>query len=179
MSRILIGIFVVGALAVIIGTVALPLTLSGGNTNQEDYKKEMAAWHVRWSASKNAEERRALIPEIEEIRSPIGSGALQMLDRHRIYVQAHVIFSQADELSTLALLDVAKIVPTNGSGQIPTCDTLESVLELLPGSGNGIAEVAWARDACSLLASSRTNLVIVRNQALLEWLRNEIRELNT
>ncbi|MDA0232889.1 MAG: hypothetical protein O3C69_05320 [Chloroflexi bacterium] len=167
-----------GALAVVIGIAALPFVLSSGNTIEKDYKSEMAAWHVRWSGSQNAEERRSLLSELDEIRSPIGSSSIEMLDRHRIYEQAHIIYSQADDLAAIALQSVAATVSIEDNGQTLTCNNLESLLRQSPGNGDGAIEVTLARDACSLFGSAGKNLVIVRAQALSEWLRDEIRALS-
>ncbi len=168
-------VFVAGATAVVVSMLVLPFILSTRHAARDTYKDELAAWHVRWSDSRGANERAALLPELDEIRPPVGSVAL--LDRHRVYEQAHIIMSQADELATMALRNLANVGPSGEINQNLTCENLYAILENPPDGGDEFTTgAAWADEACSLRSIASKQLSILRVQALLGWLRGEIRE---
>ncbi len=168
-------LFVAAAAAIVVSMLILPFILSIRYAARDTYKDELAAWHVRWSDSSGATERAALLPVLDEIRPPVGSVAL--LDRHRIYEQAHIMKSQADELATLALRNLAAVVSSGEFDQSLTCENLYAMLENPPINSNEFIDgAAWADEACSLRNTATKQLSILRVQALLGWLKNEIRE---
>jgi hypothetical protein len=167
-------LFVAGALVVVIGLLVTPFVLSNRYTSQLDYKDEMAAWHVSWSDSADAKERAALLPELGKIRPPVGS--VEQLDQYRIYMQAHVILSQADEMLTIALQDLATSIQNGDSDQAITCENLAQLSVDDRTNANELASAAWAKETCTLRSMANKQLVILRAQASMGWLREEIRE---
>lgn len=178
MSRLLIGLFVVVGLSVAVAILILPLMLSGGNASQENYLTEMAAWHVSWQDSSSTDERRDLLPALDAVRLPIGSDSIEMLDRHRIYKQAHIIYSQAQDLSANALVNVSALVAVSGFDNEITCSNIEALLEGEFVNDLTVVEVNRAVETCDLFASANRNLVIVRTQASLEWLEDELNAID-
>jgi hypothetical protein len=167
-------LFVAGALIVVVGMIVLPFVLSNRYSAKDDYKKDMAAWHLDWSDSIDANERASLLPELEKIRPPVGS--VELLDRHRIYMQAHIILSQTDELVALALQGHATMISSADSAQDLTCDNIDIMLRDSPTSENELTATAWAEETCSLRAATNKQLTILRVQAQTGWLRDAIRE---
>jgi hypothetical protein len=167
-------LFVSVALVIVVGLLVTPFVLSNRYTSQLDYKDEMAEWHVSWSDSSDTRERAALLPALEEIRPPVGS--VELLDQYRIYKQAHVILSQADEMLTTALQELATSIPNGDSDQALTCENLSLMSADDRTGANELAGAAWAEETCTLRAMANKQLVILRAQASMGWLRDEIQE---
>jgi hypothetical protein len=170
-------LFVVGALVVVVGMLTLPFVLSNQYSAKDDYKEDMASWHVSWSDSVDDSERASLLPELEKIRPPVGS--VELLDRHRIYMQAHIILSQANELVALALRGLATMNSSTDSAQDLTCDNIDLVLEDSPTGENELIATALAEEICALHVAASKQLSILRIRAQTGWLRDAIREHRT
>lgn len=175
MTRLFTGLFVVGGLAAVFAVLALPAMLASRDNSERDYKNEMASWHIEWGASREASDRRALLPELDEIRPKTGSVAA--LDTHRIYANAHVIYSQAEDLAASALESAAALSSELDAAEPLTCASIGSVTKNT-GNEEVPAELLRASEACALFGSAGRNLVIVRAQAMANWLGDEVRSLS-
>jgi hypothetical protein len=172
MSRLLF----LAAAVVLLGIISFPLLLSRRYSDSDRYKGELAAWHVRWGEAASLEERKSLVEELARIQPPLGS--VSALSRHRHYVRAHELAALSDGASD-SLIEQVRMTPGLGQGGPAfSCETLAEfsgdASRILLESGVRMESV---KQVCEVRAVARSQLADVRGDALLDWLKDEIRAL--
>lgn len=174
MTRLLLLAAAVG----LVGILSVPLLLSGRYSDADRYKRELADWHVRWGEAGPPEERASLFNELERIQPPLAS--VTGASRHRQYVRAHQLVILADQAAD----EMVDRVRAALNGDVtPGGFSCESVA----GYSNEAARIAqvsgvqleWVVRACDIRATARQQLADVRSDALLDWLRDDIREVRS
>ncbi|MBI2965217.1 MAG: hypothetical protein HYY34_03320 [Chloroflexi bacterium] len=170
MTRLLLLAAAVG----LVGILSVPLLLSRRFSDADRYKRELAEWHVSWADASSRQARAALFANLERIRPPTAS--VTGASRHRRYVRAHQLqLLSVDAVEALA----ARVRGSLGDvGSAFDCETLQQY-EPQAGSiaqASGV-QLGWVARACALQAAAELNLADVRSDALLDWLKDEIGEI--
>lgn len=172
MTRLL---FLVAAV-VLLGILSVPLLLSRRYSDSDRYRGELADWHVRWGSAASVEGRKGLVEELGRIGPPLGS--VSELNRHRQYVRAHELAVLSEEASN-SLTEQVRMAP--GLGDLVVTFACETLSEF-SGDAERIQRESGVRiesvsQACEVRAVARAQLAALRTDALLDWLKDEIEDL--
>ena len=178
LQGLVLGVVITAAAVIVVATFSLPFILSARLSDEDRYMQEMADWHWRRGEARSLEAQKALLAELEAIRSPLAS--VKGMEQHRDYVQTHQLSVLAEEAARGLLDDLTDGFDAAEPDREFTCDDVAGLSEererLRQATGMNLE---WIEQACGVRALARRHLAATRAQARFGWLGDGIDAIAT